>query len=315
MATPTPATAATTTGSYARRVVVACVAVASVCLVFLNSGDLSHFGRVGEMAERGRRRLSYSLSPATWLGKTQYIEWHTGESTETVDGNVPVTTCPAGKYRISGGDFDRTNGQRIEGCKFCPRGKYGETDGLMTSSCTSLCPKGRYRDTQGAITKSDCWLCPPGKVGDEDGLLTSECNGNCPSGYYSDVAGITDAEDCKVCPRGYRGWQCTWAQLPRRGTFVPNDGMIHETTDGSNGQVAGIETHAYVDGKKIPQGNSWVTFDHFYTPLDNAQTEALYGPNGFGWSQRRRRAQEEGFELPAGTFSDAKERSDESEKS
>lgn len=140
MATPATATGtATGTGTgtgrkgfYARRVVIACVAAASVCGMFLNIGDFSRFGRVGEIAERGRRRLAYSLSPATWLGKTQYIEWHTGESTETVDGNVPVTTCPAGKYRVPGGDFDRSNGQRIDGCKFCPRGKYGETDGLTS---------------------------------------------------------------------------------------------------------------------------------------------------------------------------------------
>jgi len=281
-------------------VVLACgtLAVACACLISFDM-DMSRFRRVGEMAEHGRR-LAYSLSPATWLGKTQYIEWHTGESTETVDGAVPVTTCPAGKYRVPGGDFSRSNGQRIEGCKFCPRGKYGETDGLTSISCTDPCPKGRFRDTAGAITMNDCWLCPPGKVGDDEGLMTSECNGNCPSGYYSDVAGITDAEDCKVCPRGYRGWQCTWGQLPRRGTFVTNDGKIHETTD----DASRIETHAYVDGGKIPQGNSWVTFDHQYTPLENAQTVAKFGPNNFGWPLRRRRAQEQGFELPAGVYSD-----------
>ena len=64
-----------------------------------------------------------------------------------------------------------------------------------------------------------------------------------------------------------------------------------------------IETHAYVDGGKIPQGNSWVTFDHQYTPLENAQTEALYGPNGFGWPNRRRLAKGGGFDLPAGKYS------------
>ena len=106
-------------------------------------------------------------------------------------------------------------------------------------------------------------------MGDAEGLTTSECNGNCPSGYYSDVAGLEDPEDCKDCPTGYRGWQCTWAQDPRRGTFVPNDGKIHETTDDD----AAIQTHAYVDGKSIPQGESPVTFDHFYTPLENTKVE------------------------------------------
>lgn len=62
-----------------------------------------------------------------------------------------------------------------------------------------------------------------------------------------------------------------------------------------------------MDGKKIPQGNSWVTFDHFYTPLDNAQTVSVHGPNGYGWAQRRRRAQEEGFELPPGAYAKSEE--------
>ena len=120
----------------------------------------------------------------TWNGKVQYISWFTGESTETSDSVVPVISCPPGKYRVpSTSDYSKYSGQRIEGCHFCPRGKYGEESGLTSSSCSADCPKGRYRDTKGAITAEDCMLCPPGKVGDDEGFMTSECGGNCEDGY------------------------------------------------------------------------------------------------------------------------------------
>lgn len=202
---------------------------------------------------------NYGPSRARWP-QSQYISWLQSESTETVNGNVPVISCPPGKYRSSGTSiYSRSDGQRIDGCKFCPRGFYGETNGLTSAACTGPCPRGRYRDQKGAIYENDCFLCPPGKVGDVPGLTTSECNGNCPTGKYSDVSGIVEASACKTCPTGYRGWQCTWAQEPRRDTFIPNSGRIDETS------------HAYVDGRTIPQGSSQVTFDHTYTPLINAQ--------------------------------------------
>lgn len=209
-----------------------------------------------------------------WLAASQFISWGTGESTETSDGSVPDITCPAGKYRAATtSDFTRTGGQRLDGCHFCDRGKYGSTSGLTSSDCTAPCPKGRYRDIKGAAKETDCFLCPPGKVGDDTGLTTSECNGNCPDGYYSDESGLEDQDECKVCPTGYRGWQCSWPQRPRRGTFRANSGKIRETV-GDDDAVSSANTHAYITGNAIPQGESPVTFAFTYTPLvnqDNAE--------------------------------------------
>merc|ERR1712183_834083 len=137
----------------------------------------------------------------------------------------------------------------IDGCIFCPKGKYGSETGLLKRDCTDDCPKGRYRDQIGGKSKADCYFCPEGKVGLAAGLTTSECSGNCKAGYYSDVAGIDEYNDCKVCPRGYRGWQCSWERTPRRGFW---------TLDGIDGKI-NEDSHAYVDGRAIPQGKSPVT--------------------------------------------------------
>lgn len=220
--------------------------------------------------DAGRRRLAlwpsvdglsgnYGPATARWP-QSQFISWTSSETTETINGVVPITSCPAGKYRGAGSSiYSRSNGQRIDGCQFCPRGTYGDSSGLTSAVCSGPCPKGRYRDQKGAVNENDCFLCPPGKVGDVTGSISKECNGNCPSGYYSDVAGIEEVNECKVCPTGYRGWQCSWAQEPRRGTFDPNNGKIDETA------------HAYIDGREIPQGSSQVSFAHTYTPLVNSQ--------------------------------------------
>lgn len=107
---------------------------------------------------------NYGPTRARWP-QSQYISWLQSESTETVNGNVPVISCPPGKYRSSGTSiYSRGDGQRIDGCKFCPRGYYGETNGLTSAACTGPCPRGRYRDQKGAIYENDCFLCPPGKV-------------------------------------------------------------------------------------------------------------------------------------------------------
>lgn len=236
-----------------------CIAIITVALCLFPSHIQSipsltsyYVDRIQPVDEQ-RRRL-------TWNGQSQYISWFTGESTETVDGVVPVVTCPKGKYRItSNSQLSRESGQRIDGCMFCPRGRYGDTEGITRSSCTADCPRGRYRDQVGGTSYHDCLYCPEGKVGLAQGLTSSECSGNCPSGYYSDVAGIDEYGDCKLCPTGYRGWQCTWERTPRRGFW---------NLDGIDGKI-NEESHAYVDGRKIPQGSSPVTFHHVYTPLEN----------------------------------------------
>ena len=89
---------------------------------------------------------------------------------------------------------------------------------------------------------------------------TSECSGSCPSGYYSATFGLDSSSLCDECPVGYRGWQCTHALTPRRGHFISTDGHIDE------------RSHAYVDGEKIPQGLSPVTWVDLASPLVNKAT-------------------------------------------
>lgn len=200
----------------------------------------------------GSRRLQVPVSSRT--------SWFTGESLVTNNGRVPAVSCPKGTYRIaSSSAYNRASGQRMDGCVFCPRGRYGEQAGLTTRFCTDACPKGRYRDTPGAKSQSDCRLCPPGKIGSVAGMTTSECTANCPTGMYSDESGVTSDRQCKVCPTGYRGWQCAWPQAPRKGTFSTEAGVINEAA------------HIYISGASIPQGSSPIRFSHTYTPLENTE--------------------------------------------
>jgi hypothetical protein len=62
------------------------------------------------------------------------------------------------------------------------------------------------RDKPGATSKEECKPCPKGTFGDREGLTTSECSGKCSSldtmktNYYGDEEGLTSRSQCKVCP-------------------------------------------------------------------------------------------------------------------
>lgn len=141
------------------------------------------------------------------------LSWFTGEDHTTRNGVVPSMTCPVGKYRpVSSTDsnYQRLVSLRTEGCRDCPRGKYGSVAGLQTDSCSAECPLGRYRDLPGGKSKEDCHPCPPGVYGQQQGLTTKHCSGKCPAGKYSRVWGLDDPQECEDCPTGHRGWQCEW---------------------------------------------------------------------------------------------------------
>ena len=167
-------------------------------------------------------------------------------------------------------------------CELCPRGKYGDTEGLKTKQvgaggwageerdgeelkvntnpnlnppspplqCSANCPAGRYYDERGAETVDDCLYCPPGKFGPSTGYTTRECGGNCPAGKYSSVSGLVTDANCAACPTGYRGWQCDWVLDPRKGFFTSTSGKINEAghayldaTNGRTGQANDPTTH------------------------------------------------------------------------
>lgn len=150
--------------------------------------------------------------------------------------------CARGKYRGAG--------LHAQECLDCPRGRYGNTAGLTTLSCTANCPTGTYNDQAGAITVDDCLFCPPGKYGASEGATNRECSGNCPAGKYSSAYGLTLISQCVTCPDGYRSWQCTFDHNPRKGTFSSEDGRINEAAHtylnkngGTTGQLEGDTAH------------------------------------------------------------------------
>lgn len=161
-------------------------------------------------------------------------DYHTGENLRTVDGQIPLVSCPLGylidnyvsylkdsfeiilfscrKYRANLITNPLTmKSQREDGCKPCPRGRYGDTIGLISYRCTAMCPAGKYGDLQGATSIKDCKDCPPGTYGKSRGLITAECSKKCPAGKYSDTYGNTVASSCKVCPPNYFQWQCSYS--------------------------------------------------------------------------------------------------------
>jgi hypothetical protein len=128
--------------------------------------------------------------------------------------------CPRGYYH------DTQNNPKLlslQECRPCPRGRYGDTIGLVSSACTATCPRGRYGEKLAAMTVDDCRLCPAGTVGTEIGLTTARCSKQCPVGKFSRAVGATSESACLVCDTGYKGQQCNFS---KRGN--PNQGVIDD---------------------------------------------------------------------------------------
>jgi len=157
---------------------------------------------------------SYSLR--RFLSQT--FNWFTGQSQVTKNGKIPVTDCPMGYYRPQGGtSLKMVTGPREDGCLPCPRGKYGSTTGLTTSSCTASCPLGTYSSRVARTSALECELCPPNTYGLQSGLTTSACSGTCKPGTYSKAFGATRVTACVACQVGSNQYPCNWANLPAKG--------------------------------------------------------------------------------------------------
>jgi len=186
-------------GRRRRRAAYACLAAAAVLAV----GGLR-----GSAGVRGgaRRRLTVG-------GYEMGLSWFNGEDRRTRSGVVPSMTCPRGKYRPTNGaddNYHRLVSLRVDGCRDCPRGRYGAVAGLTTEYCSADCPMGTYRDRTGGKGVIDCHACPPGRYGQKAGLVTKFCSAPCAPGKYSTVFGLDDPQKCKECPVGARFSQCTW---------------------------------------------------------------------------------------------------------
>jgi hypothetical protein len=154
--------------------------------------------------EESRRRLSTT------------IDFATGETTVTYDGKVPQSTCPMGYYRPPGSsNLHRITGQRMDGCRPCPRGRYGSSTGQSSSTCTAPCPVGRYGANLAATSVADCEFCPLGRYGISSGLTSAKCTAHCPSGTYGARVGLIQSSSCTTCSPGMMTGQCQWAIQPR----------------------------------------------------------------------------------------------------
>jgi len=180
--------------------------------------------KVGETSEE-----TDNISVSRSLALTHDL--FTGERATTYNGKLPTISCPVGFYRPPGGtDLAPVSGVRRDGCEPCPRGRYGSTEGLTTSSCTGPCPTGRYSARLGITSITECNDCPLGRYGGSTGLSSKQCTAKCPSGKYTDTTRNVKVSDCKTCPTGYRGWQCSWAINPRFG--ADHDGGHNEPFGG-----------------------------------------------------------------------------------
>jgi hypothetical protein len=73
----------------------------------------------------------------------------------------------------------------------------------MASTCTGVCAncaKGKY-----AIGAFKCNPCPKGYYGSSKGLKSSTCSGKCAAGYYGSSTGRTSSTCSGKCAAGYYG--------------------------------------------------------------------------------------------------------------
>ena len=78
-------------------------------------------------------------------------------------------------------------------------------------------------DVAGGIIADDCRPCPRGTYGDTEGLASRECSGRCSdlntakTKYYGGSEGLLSKSGCRVCPQGYLDVQ---AQCKNKKLFL-----------------------------------------------------------------------------------------------
>jgi hypothetical protein len=144
------------------------------------------------------------------MGSIQF-DLDTNEDITTFNGQVGYTSCPVGKYRPGGSsNLIRKTGQRQDGCKRCPRGRYGATTGLELSTCSGPCPLGKYGNKLGLTSTSECVNCPRDTFSSIAGIISVKQCQFCPAGKYTvGLDGRSNSGECKSCPKGYHTNQCT----------------------------------------------------------------------------------------------------------
>ena len=82
---------------------------------------------------------------------------------------------------------------------------------------------GIQSDTAGGKSVNDCRPCPRGTFGDTEGLTTNQCSGKCSdlntvkTKYFGTEVGLKSRSECKICPLGYLDVQ---AQCDNKQSFL-----------------------------------------------------------------------------------------------
>jgi hypothetical protein len=138
-------------------------------------------------------------------------------------GAATCTSCPPGTYSYSGssycndcypGYYCPTTTALYE----CPLGRYGDSYGLFSSSCSGVCSAsagsycgtamtsptgiqcspGQYSSTAGATS---CTSCPAGRYGMVSVETKSTCTAACPAGRWAPAG----SSECLPCALGRYG--------------------------------------------------------------------------------------------------------------
>lgn len=177
--------------------------------------------------------------------------------------------CVQGFFCLSGDD-NRENGEPVP----CPRGTFGNRDGLKKESQCSDCSPGRYCDQEGlrnvsglcasgywckrrAITDSpggvdDYGACPPGGYYCEEGSSAPQ---RCPAGRYARPGRdkLKSANECDVCPPGY---YCAYGnQTQPTGTCAP--GYYCVSRSPVREPLGDVYGGKCFPGYKCPEGSSY----------------------------------------------------------
>ena len=113
-----------------------------------------------------------------------------GTSKLEIQTRSQILICPIGHYC--------TRGVK----RPCPRGRYGNTEGLHTRDCSGSSALGHW--TREGSTISNAYKCSPGRYADRVGSSSSSCVGPCDYGFYC-TSGSTSRRQHEC---GHRGVYC-----------------------------------------------------------------------------------------------------------
>lgn len=104
--------------------------------------------------------------------------------------NVGNTSCDFCKL----GEWAKENKE----CVKCPKGRYGNLQGLNSYDSCLMCPSGKYNDLLGITSENSCKDCFPGKIGMINGAISNSSCITCPEGKFR-----LNLNTCEICPDGW----------------------------------------------------------------------------------------------------------------